>query len=235
MKNNFYHSFFDAALQGKKLLAILIDPEKFDVNDTVDFLNRIPKNTTHLFVGGSSDKDGNLEKVVHHLKKQTRLPVFLFPGDYSQISSEADAILFLSLLSGRNPEYLIGQQVKSIPKLIDISIEVIPTAYLLIDGGTDSSVSKISQTLPMPQENIEAIVHTALAGQFMGAKLVYLEAGSGANISVKEEIVKEVKKFLKIPLIVGGGIKSEKQMKNIYSAGADMVVMGTAFEKKLET
>lgn len=235
MKKGFYHSFSDAALQGKKLLAILIDPEKFDVNDTVDFLNRIPTSTTHLFVGGSSDKDGNLEKVVHHLKKQTRLPVFLFPGDYSQISSEADAILFLSLLSGRNPEYLIGQQVKSIPKLIDISIEVIPTAYLLIDGGTDSSVSKISQTLPMPQENIEAIVHTALAGQFMGAKLVYLEAGSGANISVKEEIVKEVKKFLKIPLIVGGGIKSEKQMKNIYSAGADMVVMGTAFEKKLET
>ena len=141
-------------------------------------------------------------------------------------------LLFLTLLSGRNAEYLVGQQVKSISKLKDSSLEIIPTGYILIDGGNDSSVSKVTQTNPLSQNNVEKIIHTALAGQYMGAKLIYLEAGSGAKFPIKPEIISKVKKAIKIPLIVGGGIKTDSQKNNAYDAGADMIVMGTAFEKE---
>lgn len=138
--------------------------------------------------------------------------------------------MFLTLLSGRNAEYLVGQQIKSISQLKNSNLEIISTGYILIDGGNDSAVSKVTKTEPLSQKNIEVIVHTALAGQFMGAKLIYLEAGSGAKFPVKTEIISEVKKTINIPLIVGGGIKTESQKQAAYNAGADMVVMGTAFE-----
>ncbi|HLV92648.1 MAG TPA: geranylgeranylglyceryl/heptaprenylglyceryl phosphate synthase, partial [Aequorivita sp.] len=155
-----------------------------------------------------------------------------FPGDYSHITNLADVLLFLSLLSGRNAEYLVGQQVKSISKLKKSSLEIIPTGYILINGGNNSSVSKVTKTSPISQTNIEEIVHTALAGQYMGAKLIYLEAGSGAKFPVSPEIISKVKSELKIPLIVGGGIKTEEQKKLAYDSGADMIVMGTAFESQ---
>ncbi|OAD90634.1 geranylgeranylglyceryl/heptaprenylglyceryl phosphate synthase [Aequorivita soesokkakensis] len=230
MEGIFYKSFLKRIDEKEKQLAILIDPDKFNSSETKSFLKKLPKKTTHLFVGGSTVANGETEATVKALKAETQLPIFLFPGDHSQITPLADALLFLTLLSGRNAEYLVGQQIKSISKLKNSPLEIISTGYILIDGGNDSAVSKVTNTEPLPQENIENIVHTALAGQFMGAKLIYLEAGSGAKFPVKPEIISEVKKAINIPLIVGGGIKTEAQKNTAYEAGADMVVMGTAFE-----
>ncbi|KXN98133.1 geranylgeranylglyceryl phosphate synthase [Aequorivita aquimaris] len=230
MEENFYKNLLKSVAEKENQLAILIDPDKFDISETKPFLKKIPKETTHLFVGGSTVANGETEATVKALKNDTKLPIFLFPGDYSQITPLADALLFLTLLSGRNAEYLVGQQIKSISKLKNSSLEIISTGYILIDGGNYSAVSKVTNTEPLPQENIENIVHTALAGQFMGAKIIYLEAGSGAKFPVKPEIISEVKKAINIPLIVGGGIKTEAQKNTAYEAGADMVVMGTAFE-----
>ncbi len=230
MEGAFYKSFLKSVAEKEKQLAILIDPDKFNISETNLFLKKIPPETTHLFVGGSTVTNGETEKTVKVLKAETKLPIFLFPGDHSQITPLADALLFLTLLSGRNAEYLVGQQVKSISQLRDSSLEIIPTGYILIDGGNNSAVSKVTQTEPLLQENLELIVNTALAGQFMGAKLIYLEAGSGAKFPIKPKIISEVKKTIKIPLIVGGGIKTESQKEIAYNAGADMVVMGTAFE-----
>jgi putative glycerol-1-phosphate prenyltransferase len=232
MEDYFYNAFLKSAAANEKLLAILIDPDKFDISETDSFLKKIPKKTTHLFVGGSTVANGDTEKTVKGLNEKTELPIFLFPGDYSHITSFADVLLFLTLLSGRNAEYLVGQQVKSISKLKDSSLEIIPTGYILIDGGNNSSVSKVTQTNPLSQDGIENIVHTALAGQYMGAKLIYLEAGSGAKFPVNPKIISMVKDAIRIPLIVGGGIKTESQERDAYGAGADMIVMGTAFEKQ---
>lgn len=226
MKKTFYEAF----LQQKKLLAILIDPDKFETTSAAVFLKEIPKETTHLFVGGSTVHEGTTEKAVKVLKQVSELPIILFPGDHSQITAAADAILFLSLLSGRNAEYLIGQHVISVPALKKTSLEVIPTAYLLIDGGNNSAVARVTGTEPISQNATESIVNTAKAGEFMGKKLIYLEAGSGAQFPVKPEIISAVKKEVNLPIIVGGGIKNETQKQAAYNAGATMVVMGTAFE-----
>lgn len=232
MEKPLYKSILKSVEANKELLAILIDPDKFPVSETNSFLKKIPSATSHLFVGGSTVNNGDTDKVVKALKQNTKLPIILFPGDYSQITPLADALLFLTLLSGRNPEYLVGQQVKSISKLKNSNLEIIPTGYILIDGGTNSSVSKVTGTQPLLQSDIESIVHTALAGQFMGAKLIYLEAGSGATIAIKSEVISKVKEAIKIPLLVGGGIKTKTQMNIAFDAGANMIVMGTAFEKK---
>jgi len=231
MGDSFYKYFQKNIATGKKQLAILIDPDKFDISETELFLHKIPNDTTHLFVGGSIVENGQTEITVKAIKAKTKLPIFLFPGDFSQITNEADVLLFLSLISGRNAEYLIGQQVKSISKLKNSNLEIIPTGYILIDGGNNSAVSRVTNTQPLSQNNIETIVDTAIAGQYMGAKLIYLEAGSGAKNVVNSKIISEVKKNISIPLIVGGGIRSEEQKREAYNAGADMVVMGTAFEE----
>src|SRR5690554_607341 len=231
MGDSFYKYFQKNIATGKKQLAILIDPDKFDISETELFLHKIPNDTTHLFVGGSIVENGQTEITVKAIKAKTKLPIFLFPGDFSQITNEADVLLFLSLISGRNAEYLIGQQVKSISKLKNSNLEIIPTGYILIDGGNNSAVSRVTNTQPLSQNNIETIVDTAIAGQYMGAKLIYLEAGSGAKNVVNSKIISEVKKNISIPLIVGGGIRSEEQKKEAYNAGADMVVIGTAFEE----
>ncbi len=214
----------------EKQLAVLIDPDKFSEESSNLFLNNLPYNTTHIFVGGSTVEANKTEKTVRAIKQNSDLPVILFPGDHSQITKEADGLLFLSLLSGRNPEYLIEQQVKSVNKLRNSNLEVIPTGYILIDGGRESAVQRISSTQPIPQNDIEHIVNTALAGQYSGKKIIYLETGSGALNHVSLQIIREVNKALSIPLIVGGGIKSMHQLTGIYNAGADMAVIGTAFE-----
>jgi putative glycerol-1-phosphate prenyltransferase len=215
----------------QKQLIVLIDPDKFDEFKAEEFFNNLPEDITYIFVGGSTVEAYKTDRTVSAIKLFSELPVIIFPGDHTQITEKADGILFLSLLSGRNPEYLIEQQVKSINKLKKSNLEIIPTGYILIDGGKECAVQRISKTKPMPQNNIEAIVNTALAGQFSGKQLIYLEAGSGAINHVSLEIIKEVKKALSIPLIVGGGIKNSRQLENIYKAGADIVVIGTAFEK----
>jgi phosphoglycerol geranylgeranyltransferase len=232
MTSTLYESIQTAANLQQKQLCILIDPEKFSVEQTAVFLRSLPADTTHLLVGGSTVARGMTETVVKELKRYTAKPIILFPGDHTQITDAADGLLFLSLLSGRNPEYLIGEQTKAVSILRNSPLEVIPTGYILIEGGNQSAVARVTQTRPMSQENISAIVDTAKAGEFMGAKLIYLEAGSGAMIPVSAAIIKAVKKVLRIPLIVGGGIRNSEQLQAAYNAGADMVVMGNVFEKQ---
>ena len=217
--------------QGKKLLAILIDPDKTAIINIPEICKKINNASIHfIFVGGSSVTKGVMDEFVKVLKTHTKLPIILFPGDYTQLTNEADGLLFLSLLSGRNPEYLIEQQIKSVPFLKNSTLEIIPTGYILIDGGTQSSVLKVSKTKPISQENTELAVATAVAGMYKGKKLIYLEAGSGAKFPVNEEMIKNVKQHISIPLIVGGGIKTKKQLNLAFNSGADLIVIGTAFE-----
>lgn len=220
-----------AISSGKKLLTVLIDPDKFENVKVEGFLSKLPKEVTHLFVGGSTVENGRTAEVVRSLKQNTNLPILLFPGDYSHITEEADALLFLSLISGRNPEYLIEQQVKSVDILKHSKLEIIPTGYLLIAGGKECAVQRVSKTRPIPQSDMDTIVNTALAGQYLGKKLIYLEAGSGALNPVSEEIIQKVKAAINIPLIVGGGIRSFEKVESTFRSGADMVVIGTAIEK----
>lgn len=228
-----YDSFTQAVQRKRKLLAILLDPEKFDIDHTAAFLRKLPKEASHIFVGGSTVPEGSTHALVKQLKLFTAKPIILFPGDISQITPEADGLLFLSLLSGDNPEYLIGQQVKSVPKIYGTSLEVIPTGYILIDGEQQSAVERVTHTSPILQQEVQKIVHTAKAGEYMGKKIIYLEAGSGAKTPVSKTIISEVKKQLSIPLIVGGGIRTSEALQDAYDAGADLVVMGTAFEESL--
>lgn len=228
--SSIYKDLIEASCSGKKLLSVLIDPDKFAESSAEIFLVNLPENITHIFVGGSTVEINKTQTTVKAIKEITGLPLILFPGDHSQITENADAILFLSLISGRNPEFLIEQQVKSVSQLRNSKLEIIPTGYILIEGGNKSAVQRVSNTKPIAQCNIESIVNTALAGQFSGKMLIYLEAGSGAQIPVSEEIISAVKEAINIPLIVGGGIRSKQQLKRSYDAGADLVVIGTAFE-----
>ena len=220
-----------ASVKGEKLLAILLDPDKTSLDKLPEISSRIDTlNANFIFVGGSFVENGITDLFVKTLKKYTKLPVILFPGDFSQLTNYADGLLFLSLLSGRNPEYLIEQQIKSVPFLKNSNLEIIPTGYILIDGGTNSSVFKTSNTIPISQENIALAVDTAVAGMYKGKQLIYLEAGSGAKFPVNSKLISAVKKHINIPLIVGGGIKTIEQLNNAYDSGADLVVVGTAFE-----
>ncbi|MCB7481654.1 geranylgeranylglyceryl/heptaprenylglyceryl phosphate synthase [Christiangramia sediminis] len=219
-----------AAFENRKLLAALIDPDKFDESKVSEFVQKLPKDATHIFIGGSTVEKDRTCAVVKTIKNVSKLPLILFPGDHSQISSHADALLFLSLISGRNPEFLIEQQVRSVEKIKNTNLEIIPTGYILIDGGRETSVERVSKTIPLSQNDIQQIVNTALAGQYSGKKLIYLEAGSGAKFPVSSAIIQAVKAALDIPIIVGGGIRSTQQLQLSYDAGADLVVIGTAFE-----
>ncbi len=227
-----YQNILEAIDNDEKLFAVLIDPDKFSLADTEKFIKNVNASiTTHIFVGGSTVDENDTVALVRNIKKHTNLPVVLFPGDVTQITDQADALLFLSLLSSRNAEYLISKHVEAVSKLRDSSLEVIPTGYLLIESGVKTAVEKVTKSKPIDRENIQYIVDTASAGQFLGMSLIYLEAGSGAKQPLTSEIIKAVKKELKIPLIVGGGLRTKYQIENAYLAGADMVVVGTAFEE----
>lgn len=228
-------SILDNILHAKKnaikLLAILLDPDKIRIENIENLILKIEESpATHVFVGGSLVQNNILNALLSKLKMHCTLPIILFPGHPSQISSLADGILFLNLLSGRNPDYLIDFQVQAVPLLKKTNLEIIATAYLLIDGGTKSAVERISNTKPMSQRNPKYILQTAQAGELMGNQLIYLEAGSGAKNPVKPETVALVSKNTKIPIIVGGGIRTKKQIDLAYKNGANLVVIGTAFE-----
>ena len=228
---NIYQNILSAKQQNKKLLAVLMDPEKIDIQNIPSFFEKVHQSiATHVFIGGSTDKNNRTETVVTAIKKATKLPIVLFPGDVHQISNKADGILFLSLISGRNPEYLIEQQIKAVPFLKDSGLEIIPTGYILIDGNKETAVERVSNTKPIPQTAINTIVDTALAGEYSGKQLIYLEAGSGATEAVGQKIIKEASDNLTIPLIVGGGIRTKQQLNTAFESGADLVVIGTAFE-----
>lgn len=218
--------------KGEKLLAILLDPDKLSQDTIAEIIDQIHhKKVDFLFVGGSVVKKGITAKFVQNLKKISQIPIVIFPGDFEQITHEADAILFLSLLSGRNPEYLIEQQIKSVPAIKKSNLEVISTGYILIDGGKETAVQRVSNTKPISQENSALIVQTACAGMYAGKQVIYLEAGSGALQPVNPKIIQEVRENITIPIIVGGGIKTKDQLQKAYQNGADLVVIGNGFEE----
>ncbi|NJB82426.1 geranylgeranylglyceryl/heptaprenylglyceryl phosphate synthase [Wenyingzhuangia aestuarii] len=216
----------------QKLIAVLVDPDKTSTNDVKDICNRINNAAIdYLFLGGSTVSNHQTEIIAKEIQKYITIPVVLFPGDYKHLTHYADAVLLLNLISGNNPEYLIHQQVKAVPFLTKSSLEIIPTGYVLIDGGTETSTIKVTQTTPIHQQAEQQIVHTCLAGQYMGQKLLYLEAGSGATLPVGKDVVMSVYNSVNIPIIVGGGIRSLNKINEIHNAGATLVIIGTAFEK----
>jgi putative glycerol-1-phosphate prenyltransferase len=227
-----YHKLIKSISKGEKLLAVLIDPDKMAIKKVSGFIEKVNASIiTHIFVGGSEVENQVTEALVLEIKKHTKLPVVLFPGDVSQVTDKADALLFLSLISGRNPDYLIGKHVQSVSKLKGTKLEVIPTGYILIENGKETSVQRVTQTIPLKRKPVQHIVDTAKAGELLGMKLFYLEAGSGATHPITPEIISNVKSELHAPLIVGGGIKTKQQLQIAYKSGADLVVIGTAFEE----
>ncbi len=229
-----HNQMVSAKKENQKLLAILIDPDKVMITDIsllAEKINQSP--ATHIFVGGSSFEGYHLDDIIVALKQHTKLPILLFPGNPSQISGEADGILFLMLLSGRNPDYLVEHQINAVPILEKTQLEIISTGYILIESGSETAVERVSQTKPLSRNNPEYIAQTAKAGELIGNKLIYLEAGSGAANAVPLEVIEMVSKSIAVPLIVGGGIRSKKQIDEAYAAGADMVVIGTAFENDI--
>ncbi|MCX6192153.1 MAG: geranylgeranylglyceryl/heptaprenylglyceryl phosphate synthase [Flavobacteriia bacterium] len=219
----------------KNAVAILIDPEKFSTLPHLSsFLEKInAAKPNFIFIGGSTVTRKDFNQCIKEIKAKTAIPIVIFPGASHQISKEADAILFLSLLSGRNPDYLIGHHVQAVDELEKMDIEIIPTAYLLIDGGRKSAVEYVTQTSPIPSDQPNIVRKTALAGKFQGKKIIYLDAGSGAIHSIPTEIIKSVNN-LEMPLIVGGGITSIEEVSLAHKAGANIVVIGNKIEKDID-
>lgn len=231
---NLYQDILDAKAQKRKLLAILIDPDKTDLSNVTLLSQKINDSpATHVFVGGSSVENNILDDLIQQLKNEIKLPILLFPGSPSQISDKADGILFLSLISGRNPDYLIEHQINAVPILKKTNLEIIPTGYILIESGQETAVSRVSKTKPLNRNNPNYVLQTAQAGEMLGKKLIYLEAGSGAKQTVPLEMITLVSMNTSIPLLVGGGINNKKGIEKAHEAGADIVVVGTAFELDL--
>jgi len=232
--NKIYQEILNCKTNKKKLLAILLDPDKI-AWQSLDYLilkiNESP--ATHVFIGGSLVETNRIDELIICLKQKINLPMVLFPGNPSQISKEAGAILFLSLISGRNSDYLIGHQVKAAPVLKQTQLEIISTGYILINGGNETAVETVSKTKPLDRDDLDLVLATAQAGEMLGNKLIYLEAGSGAKQAVPENVIELVSQNLTIPLIVGGGIVALQGIKKAYDSGADLVVIGTAFEKDI--
>jgi putative glycerol-1-phosphate prenyltransferase len=227
-----YNKIVSQKKSNEKLLAILLDPDKVSTEQIYGLCEKINSSpATHIFVGGSSFDGTHLDKLILELKAKIKLPVLLFPGNASQISNEADGILFLTLLSGRNPDYLIEHQINAVPILKKTDLEVISTGYILIESGSETAVELVSKTKPLDRNNADYVLQTAQAGEYLGNKLIYLEAGSGAKLAVPKEMITLVSQNLQIPVIVGGGIRSKKEIEDAFIAGADIVVIGTAFEK----
>ncbi|TDD96602.1 phosphoglycerol geranylgeranyltransferase [Flavobacterium cellulosilyticum] len=231
---NIYNNILQSKAKKEKLLAILLDPDKIDLKNLavlVEKINHSP--ATHIFIGGSLVETDILDDLIIKIKQNCSLPIILFPGNPSQISNKADGILFLTLISGRNPDFLIEHQVKAAPILKQTHLEIISTGYILIESGTETAVERVSKTIPLDRNNPDLVIATAQAGEMLGNKLIYLEAGSGANQTVPTEMIQLVALNIGIPIIVGGGIVDLQGIQKAYIAGADMVVIGTAFEKNL--
>ena len=215
----------------KHSLALLLDPEKANL-DVLPITEE--SHPDYIFVGGSTG--GDTTDFVRALKSKitNQIPIILFPGNSSQFTPEADSVLFLSLLSGNNPEYLINQQIKSARRIHESHIDFIPTAYILIDGGVETSTMRVTGTKPLDPTNIDTIVDTCIAAELMGKKAIYLEAGSGAIHPVSTDIIQAVRSHTSVTLIVGGGIRTPEAMNAAYAAGADIVVIGNHFESHPE-
>lgn len=232
MSNIIYDSFAGKKNKGEKSFAVLIDPDKVRP-DKLDLLlsHCMDAGVDYLFLGGSLVITDHLDDCVRQIKKNTDIPVVLFPGHPTQLSRLADALLYLSLISGRNPELLIGQHVISAPAVRQSGLEVIPTGYMVIDGGAPTTVSYISNASPIPADKDDIAMCTAMAGEMLGKKLIYMDAGSGAKKPVPESMIRRVATHISVPLVIGGGITDPELAYLDCKAGADVIVVGNAIEK----
>ncbi len=226
-----YQIIATARTENRKLLAVLIDPDTPSEEQLIRIVEQVNKAKADLiFVGGSLLVKDALDTCIQTIKRVSKVPVILFPGSVLQISPAADAILFLSLISGRNPELLIGNQVIAAPYIKQSGLEVLPTGYMLIDSGRPTTASYMSNTAPIPYNKSEIAACTAMAGEMLGLKLVYMDGGSGADKAVDPRMVEAVRKQIEAPIIIGGGIRDTQTAVEICAAGADVIVVGNASE-----
>lgn len=232
MTNRIYQSLLERKAKGQKSFAVLIDPDKVTV-EKIDELTSlaISAGVDYLLVGGSLVISNRLDEVVQQIKNNCDIPVILFPGSPSQLTRYADALLYLSLISGRNPELLIGQHVISAPFVKQSGLEIMSTGYMVIDGGAPTTVSYISNATPIPADKNEIAMCTAMAGEMLGMKLIYMDSGSGAKRPITESMIESVARIIEVPLVIGGGITDPEKAYRNCKAGADVIVIGNAIEK----
>jgi phosphoglycerol geranylgeranyltransferase len=234
MPTAIYHSLLDRKQKGKKSFAVLIDPDKVDDKKITQLIElSLKAKVDYFLVGGSLVISNYLDDCLQLIKKQCNIPTILFPGSPSQVSKYADALLYLSLISGRNAELLIGQHVVSAPVVKQSGLEVMATGYMVIDGGAPTTVSYISNATPIPADKNEIAMCTAMAGEMLGMKLIYMDAGSGAKTAITESMIKKVASCIEVPLIIGGGIVEPEKAYLNCKAGADVIVVGNAIEKDI--
>lgn len=232
MKQKLYHQLTERKNHGKKSFTVLIDPDKVDPKKTEQLVTlAVDAKVDYFFVGGSLVISNTLDDCIRQIKSLCNIPVILFPGAPSQVSKYADALLYLSVISGRNPELLIGQHVLSAPFVKQTGLEVIPTGYMVVDGGAPTTVSYISNTTPIPADKNDIAMCTAMAGEMLGMRVIYMDAGSGAKRPITETMIEKVAKHIEAPIIVGGGITDPEKAYLNCRAGADIIVVGNAIEK----
>lgn len=230
---NVYNYITSNKAKLRKLFAVLVDPDKQKQDELLCLIEKaVAAKVDLIFVGGSLLTNGNFGSCIQTIKSNCSIPIVIFPGNSMQINKDADGILFLSLISGRNPDMLIGNQVIAAPILKHSGIEVLPTGYMLIDSGKPTTVSYMSNTTPIPYDKNDVALCTAMAGEMLGLKLIFMDGGSGATMPISESMINMVSQSIDVPLIVGGGIcSSEKAIANC-EAGADVIVVGNSIEKK---
>jgi phosphoglycerol geranylgeranyltransferase len=227
-----YSSLCDRKANGKKSFAVLVDPDKVNEEKMHQLIKlAVSSGVDYFLVGGSLVISNYLDECVQLIKNNCSIPVILFPGSSTQVSKYADALLYLSLISGRNPELLIGQHVVSAPFIKQSGVEIISTGYMVIDGGAPTTVSYISNATPIPADKNEIAMCTAMAGEMLGMKLIYMDAGSGAKRAITESMIEKVAGSIEVPLIIGGGITNPEKAYLNCKAGADIIVVGNAIEK----
>lgn len=234
-RGSLHKSLVELKQKKQKSFAVLIDPDSVNLNDIEKIARQCnDAQVGYVFIGGSLMTSNHLDQCIIRFKQNSDIPVLLFPGSPSQVSKEADALLYLSLISGRNPELLIGAHVVSAPIVKESGLEVISTGYVVIDGGAPTTVSYMSHSAPIPHDKNDIAVCTALAGEFQGKNIIYMDAGSGAKNPISEEMISSVAQNVSLPIVVGGGIITPEKAYNNCKAGADIIVVGNAIEKKPE-
>jgi phosphoglycerol geranylgeranyltransferase len=234
MKPLIYDTLLAKKRKRQRSFAVLIDPDKVDTGKIEELTGlAVSAGVDYLFVGGSLVISNHLDEVVQDIRRNCSIPIILFPGTPSQVSRFADGLLYLSLISGRNPELLIGAHVISAPAVRQSGLEIISTGYMVIDGGAPTTVSYISNASPIPADKNEIALCTAMAGEMLGMKLIYMDAGSGARHPIREEMIACVAEHIEVPLVVGGGIRDAEKAYRNCKAGADLIVVGNAIEKDI--
>lgn len=232
MIKGIYQSLTERKRLGKKSFAVLIDPDKVNNHNMEQLISlSVAAEVDYFLVGGSLVISNYLDECLQMIRRHCAIPTILFPGSPSQVSKYADALLYLSLISGRNPELLIGQHVISAPFVKKSGLEIMSTGYMVVDGGAPTTVSYISNASPLPADKSEIAVCTAMAGEMLGMKLIYMDAGSGAKKAISESMISRVAESIAIPLIIGGGITEPEKAYRNCKAGADVIVVGNAIEK----